>query len=212
MSAPQVEAQSKIRGAFQQILELKEGWEMSMKKGMKQAAAWIHDGLATITTGKMLRGLAMGILLMAATGMYFGMTSGSASEATTTPPSYEVDSEFRFTDLDSVDDLLSVEDLLTYVYPEEAGQVKAGSPPSSKNIDSEFRFTDIDNVDDRLSVEDLLTYVYPEEAGQVRAGSRPSRKSIDSEFRFTDLDRIDDRLSVEDLLTYVYPEEAGQGK
>ncbi len=158
MNAPQIEAQSKIRGAFQRILELKEGWEMSRMIGMKQAATWIHDGLGTITTGIMLRGLALGILLMAATGMYFGMTSGGASEATST---HEVDSEFRFTDLDDPDEQLSVQDLLTYVYPEEAGQVKV----PARNVDSEFRFMDLE---DELSVEDLLTYVYPEEAGPER--------------------------------------------
>ena len=45
MNAPQVEAQSKIKGVFQQILELKEGWEMSMKTGIKEAADWILPAL-----------------------------------------------------------------------------------------------------------------------------------------------------------------------
>ena len=180
MNAPQIEAQSKIRGAFQQILELKEGWEMRMTKGMKQTAAWIHDGLATTTKANIVRGLASGILLMAATGMYFGVTFGGTSEATST---HEVDSEYRFTDLDDPDDHLSVQDLLTYVYPEEAGQVKATGEyddnlvfngtrweiaVSEVGIDSEYRFTDLDDPDDHLSVQDLLTYVYPEEAGQVK--------------------------------------------
>ncbi len=166
MNAPQVETQSKIRGVFQQILELKEGWEMSMKTGTKQAANWIHDGLGTITSGTIVRSLALGILLTVGTGMYFGMNSSSASEATTT--SVEVDSAFRFTNLDDPDDQLSVQDLLTYVYPEEAEKADAGSRPSKKSIDSEFRFMDLDDPDDQLSVQDLLTYVYPEEAGQAK--------------------------------------------
>ena len=79
-----------------------------------------------------------------------------------TTTSHVVDSEFRFTDIDDPDDQLSVQDLLTYVYPEEAGQVKADSQPSKKSINSEFRFTDLDDPDDQLSVQDL-TYVYPAE-------------------------------------------------
>ncbi len=123
MNAPQVETQSKIRGVFQKILELNEGWKMSMKTGIKQAANWIHDDLGTITPGIIVRSLALGILLTVGTGMYFGMNSDSASEATSTT-SVEVDSEFRFIDLDDPDDQLSVQDLLTYVYPDEAGQAK----------------------------------------------------------------------------------------
>ena len=92
-------------------------------------------------------------LLVSGTMVYFGMTSESTSEAINSLPK-DVAADFRFTDLDVSGDGLSVEDLLTYVYPEEAGSLSSGN-----GIADDFRFTDLDVSADGLSVEDLLTCV-----------------------------------------------------
>ena len=83
--------------------------------------------------------------------------------ATAAMNSPSVPDDFRFTDFDNSADRLSVEDLLIFVYPEEAG-----SPVPGNNDADDFWFTDFDVSADGLSVEDLLTFVYPEEGVQAK--------------------------------------------
>jgi hypothetical protein len=191
MNSPNFDTQSSIVEEPRLGHQVNGEGKMSTMIGIKQAANWIHDSLGKITPGVMVRGVTLGVLLTIGTGVYLGMDSGTTSEATITA-SKKVDTEYRFMDLE--DEPLSVEFLRTYVYPEEAAQVKA----PAKSVDTEYRFMD---VEDELSVEDLLTYVYPEEAAQVKAPA----KSVHTEYQFMDLE--DEPLSVEFLRTYVYPEE-----
>jgi hypothetical protein len=144
---------------------------------MKQAANWISDALGKITPGVVVRGVTLGILLTIGTGIYLGMDSDIVSEATSTAVK-TVDSEYRFMDLE--DEPLSVKFLQTYVYPEEAAQVKA----PVKNVDSEYRFMDLE--DEPLSVEFLRTYVYPEE--------RPSRSEAPSSHK-QEIERLEGEIS-----------------
>ena len=68
---------------------------MKLTMHITEVKNWVSREAGTIITGNVIRGLAVGVLLMAGTGMYFGMTAGSAgsshlsSEGTTAFPSQE---------------------------------------------------------------------------------------------------------------------------
>jgi hypothetical protein len=78
--------------------------------------------------------VAVGALLAAGTALYFNMASGSQVGSPSSIEKMEVAP--KFTDLDAVDNYLSVDALRKYVYPEEPGQARddAASPSSSSQI------------------------------------------------------------------------------
>ncbi len=88
MSSPAIKRQ-------REIAKIKEEIEMRLTTPITEVKNWISREAGTIITGNVIRGLAVGVLLMAGTGMYFGMTGGSegssplSSEGTTAFPSQE---------------------------------------------------------------------------------------------------------------------------
>ena len=49
---------------------------MKLTMHITEVKNWVSRGGGTITAGMAIRGLAIGVLMMAGTGMYFGMTAG----------------------------------------------------------------------------------------------------------------------------------------
>jgi hypothetical protein len=77
----------------------------------------VSKGFSAVTPWRVGRVLASGALLAAGTALYFNMTSEGQAGS---PSSIEkMGVAPKFTDLDAVDNYLSVDDLLNYVYPEE---------------------------------------------------------------------------------------------
>jgi hypothetical protein len=176
MSAPEFRTQDQFRKAQNiiVIVKFKEGWKMKVATKATKIKMVLSRGLATQHPVKLVGILALGAMLIASTAVQFAPRAGEESVNNSAVEKPEailksadlggVDSEYRFMDLE--DEPLSVEFLRTYVYPEEAAQVKA----PTKSVDSEYRFMDLE--DEPLSVEFLRTYVYPEE--------RPSRSEAPS--------------------------------
>ena len=88
-------------------------------------------------TGKPIRPImklvgivALGALVIAGTALHFA--PGPTSESSSPSPSEKTIADSRFTDIDAVDNYLSLDDLRKYVYPEEPGQARddAASPSS----------------------------------------------------------------------------------
>jgi hypothetical protein len=59
-------------------LELKEGFEMKTSTGIEKPKFWISENLGTKMATRLFRGLALGVLLAAATGIYFSINHGEA--------------------------------------------------------------------------------------------------------------------------------------
>jgi phage head maturation protease len=78
MSAPVVQTQSKTGKGYQKSLELKEGFEMKTATGIEKSKVWISENLGTKMATRLFRGLALGVLLAAATGLYFSINQGEA--------------------------------------------------------------------------------------------------------------------------------------
>jgi hypothetical protein len=94
--------------------------------------------------------VAVGALLAAGTALYFNMASGSQVGSPSSIEKMEVAP--KFTDLDAVDNYLSVEDLRKYVYPEEPIGV---SPDTVRNstVDRTLSNMELERMDyeaDRL--------------------------------------------------------------
>ena len=49
---------------------------MKLTMHIQEATSWVSKTAGAITAGKAIQGLAVGVLLMAGTGMYFGISSG----------------------------------------------------------------------------------------------------------------------------------------
>jgi hypothetical protein len=57
---------------------MKEGNEMKTSVGMDKAKIWISGNLGTKIATRLFRGLALGVLLVAGTGLYFSINQGEA--------------------------------------------------------------------------------------------------------------------------------------
>jgi hypothetical protein len=90
----------------------------------------VSKGFSAGTLWRVARVVAAGTLLAVGTALYFNMASGSQAGSPSSIEKMEVAP--KFTDLDAVDNYLSVDDLRKYVYPEEPGQARddAASPSS----------------------------------------------------------------------------------
>jgi hypothetical protein len=77
MSAP-VQTQSEARETHQRVFQLKEGFAMMLTMGTKNLKVWISENLRTRLGTKLLRGLALGALLVAATLLYSSMSQDEA--------------------------------------------------------------------------------------------------------------------------------------
>jgi hypothetical protein len=189
MSAPEFRTQDQFRKAQNIIVKFKEGWKMKVATKATKIKMVLSRGLATQHPVKLVGILALGAMLIASTAVQFAPGAGEESVNNSAVEKPEailksadlggVDSEYRFMDLE--DEPLSVEFLRTYVYPEEAAQVKA----PTKSVDSEYRFMDLE--DEPLSVEFLRTYVYPEE--------RPSRSEASSSHK-QGIERLEGEMSI----------------
>jgi hypothetical protein len=93
MSSPAIKWQSRFKVGCREIARVKEEIEMKLTMHMTDVKNWVSRGVGTITTGNAIRVLVAGVLLMAGTGMYFGLTTSDkegnhvSSERTTAFPS-----------------------------------------------------------------------------------------------------------------------------
>ena len=93
MSSPAIKRQSRVRAGFPEVAKIKEENEMRLTTHITDVKNWLFREAGTITAGKAIRGLAVGVLIMAGTGMYFGITAGdeegnpASSERTAAFPS-----------------------------------------------------------------------------------------------------------------------------
>ena len=76
MSSPEIKFQSKVRVSCQAIGEIKEEIVMKLTKQIREGKNFVSRESGTIKAGKAIRGLAVGVIILAGTGMYFGMTAG----------------------------------------------------------------------------------------------------------------------------------------
>jgi hypothetical protein len=81
MSAPTGQTKGKPRKADQGSLKLKEGLEM--KAAVEKGRVWISEHLGTKVAIRALRGLAVGALVVAGTGLYFSVSQGEAGSPST---------------------------------------------------------------------------------------------------------------------------------
>ncbi len=100
MSSPAIIEQSKVRAGCRKFAKIKEEIEMRLTTPITEVKNWVSREAGTIITGNAIRGLAVGVLLIAGTGMYFGITAGdeadnpASSERTTNfPVDWEADLE-----------------------------------------------------------------------------------------------------------------------
>ena len=93
MTAPVIKRQSNVRVGYREVAKIKEEIEMRLTMHITEVKNWVSREAGIISAGKAIRGMAVGVLLMAGTGMYFGMTVGDeegnpgSSEPTTAFPS-----------------------------------------------------------------------------------------------------------------------------
>jgi len=78
MDTPAGQTQSNTRAARQKTLGFKEGLEMKTTMGMDKAKVWISEKLGAKIATRLFRGLALGVLLVAGTGLYFSINQGEA--------------------------------------------------------------------------------------------------------------------------------------
>jgi hypothetical protein len=74
MNTPEVNTQSKPRTAHQEVWKFKEEWKMKTATLTEQVNMLLHEHLAMKTPVKLLGGLALGALVMAATALPLGTT------------------------------------------------------------------------------------------------------------------------------------------
>jgi hypothetical protein len=148
--------------ASQNILRFKEEWGLKVPTQITKVKMVIFKGLATQHPVKLVGILALGALLMGGTAVQFAPgpdESGSNPslkkvQAHSKPTDVgAVDSDFRFTDIDAVDDPLLVEDLLTYVYPEAA---IGGSYEQQRAADSLQERIELREMLNSMAVRDLV--------------------------------------------------------
>jgi hypothetical protein len=77
MSAP-IQTQSEAKETYQRVFQLKEEFAMMLPMATKNLKMWITENLGTRLGSKLLRGLALGALLVAATLLYISMIQGEA--------------------------------------------------------------------------------------------------------------------------------------
>src|SRR5918992_1290296 len=133
MSALEIQNQDKNEGSTPQVTnfhKLKEEEAMKPTMNMTTIRLSVSKGFSAGTLWRVARVVAAGALLAAGTALYFNMAFGSQAGSPSSIEKMEVAP--KFTDLDAVDNYLSVDDLRKYVYPEEAGQARdeAASPSS----------------------------------------------------------------------------------
>ena len=75
MSAPATQGQTKPNGAFQEIKMTLEELEMKLAVDINNIKTVVSEGLRLKTTAAILGGLALGAILMTATGLSFGTTN-----------------------------------------------------------------------------------------------------------------------------------------
>jgi hypothetical protein len=78
MTTPRGQTQRNARAAHQKTLGLKEGLEVETTMGMGKVKVWISEKLGAKIANRVFRGLALGILLAAGTGLYFSINQGEA--------------------------------------------------------------------------------------------------------------------------------------
>jgi hypothetical protein len=78
MNTPVGQSQSKTRAAHQKTFRGKEGFEMKTAMGMEKAKVRVSGTEGTNIATRLFRGLALGALLVAATGLYFSINQGEA--------------------------------------------------------------------------------------------------------------------------------------
>jgi hypothetical protein len=91
----------------------------------------VSKGFSAVTPWRAGQVLALGALPAAGTVLSFNMVPGSQAGSPSSIEKMEVAP--KFTDLDAVDNYLSVDDLRNYVYPEEPDQARADNPSSNEN-------------------------------------------------------------------------------
>ena len=77
MQTKQNKNENKFQVAYQEILKVKEGFEMKVTKPITNVTTRISQGLGSKTPAKVLGGLAVGALMLAATGL--AIETGQAS-------------------------------------------------------------------------------------------------------------------------------------
>jgi hypothetical protein len=78
MNTPIGQTQSKTTAAYQKGFGGMEGFEMKTAMGMEKVKVWISETVGTRIATRLFRGLALGALLVAATGLYFSINQGEA--------------------------------------------------------------------------------------------------------------------------------------
>jgi hypothetical protein len=68
--------QNRVRVGFQELRKVKEKTKMRFGVRITEVKSWVSRGAGAITAGSAIRGLAVGVLLMAGIGMYLGMADG----------------------------------------------------------------------------------------------------------------------------------------
>ena len=76
MSSPAIKRQSGVRVGYREVAIIREEIEMGLTMHITEVKNWVSRGSGTITAGQAIRGLAIGVLSLAGTGMYFGITAG----------------------------------------------------------------------------------------------------------------------------------------
>ena len=126
MSSPAIKFQSKVRVSCQAIGEIKEEIVMKLTKQIREGKNFLSQESGTIKTGKAIRGLAVGVLILAGTGMYFGTIVGGDKDGHT---SAETNQEIN----------------------EPNGVITTGSEPFLKWQRSYF--PGVDRLDDQIAAE-----------------------------------------------------------
>ena len=72
MHANQKPNENKFQAAYQEILKVKEGFEMKVTNHITDLTTRLSKGLSNKTAAKVLGGLAVGALMLAATGLAMG--------------------------------------------------------------------------------------------------------------------------------------------
>jgi hypothetical protein len=78
MSSPKINIQSEVNVSCREAAKIKEEIKMGLTMHIIEAKKLVSRGAATLTLGKAIRGLAVGVLLLAGTGMYFRMSAANA--------------------------------------------------------------------------------------------------------------------------------------
>lgn len=77
MSSPAIKGQSKVRAGHRKVAKIKEEIDMRLTMHLTEAKNLVSRRWGSISAGQAIRGLAVGVLIMAGTGMYFGIIPGN---------------------------------------------------------------------------------------------------------------------------------------